>query len=74
MTAPDPTTLGILVTSLGGLTTAIGVLWKTVLSHFRAIEDRLLQCEDDRSRLWETIAQTTKHSVDELKNGKSKDK
>lgn len=69
MTTPDPTTLGILVTSIGGLTTAIGVLWKTVLSHFRSIEERLAQCEDDRSRLWETLARETKHTVDDLKSG-----
>jgi len=40
-----------------------------VLSHFRSIEERLAQCEDDRSRLWETLARETKHTVDDLRNG-----
>ena len=73
MSAPDPTTLGVLLTSVSGLATAIGVLWKTVQSHFKTIETKLNDCESDRERLWEKIASLAGDSVEKLKNDKPDD-
>ena len=69
MTAPDPTTITIIGGMIASLTTAIGVLWRTVLSHIRSIEDRLGQCEDDRHALWKTLAEQAGKDVSELKHG-----
>lgn len=67
MTVPDPTTLTILGGAVTGMTTAIGVLWKTVMSHLHKIEDKLQECEDDRKELWMVIAKQSDKDVEELK-------
>ena len=41
MTTQDPTVIGVLVTTITGMSTAIGVLWKTIMNHVKSIEDRL---------------------------------
>ena len=67
----DPTTLKILGSTIAALSTAIGVQWKTTMSHLRRVEDKLDECEDDRAQLWQTIATQCGKDVSELK-GKNK--
>lgn len=66
MTTPDPTVIGVLVTTITGMSTAIGVLWKTVMNHVKSIEDRLRQCEDDRNELWKALAEQAGEEVSTL--------
>lgn len=66
----DPTTLKILGTTIAGLSTAIGVQWKTTMSHLKRVEDKLDECENDRAQLWQTIATQCGKDVSELKKGK----
>lgn len=66
----DPTTLKILGTTIAGLSTAIGVQWKTTMSHLNRVETKLDECELDRVRLWETIATQCGKDVSELKGDK----
>ena len=70
MTAPDPTTITILGSTIAALSTAIGVQWKTTMSHLSRVENKLDECEDDRNRLWQTIATQCGKDVNELKGGK----
>lgn len=77
MSAPDPTTLGILLSGMAALGSAIGVLFKTFLSQVARIDSRLSDCEADRAQLhedqknlWRTIAQQAGVDVQDLKNGK----
>ena len=41
MSAPDPTTIGMLVSAIGGMGGVIGILWKQVQGHFADIERKL---------------------------------
>lgn len=74
MTTPDPTTIGVLATTITGLTTAIGVLWKTIMSHVTKIETKLEECEEDRKELWQALADQSGQDVSTLqqrtRNGK----
>ncbi len=56
MTTPDPTILTILLSGLAATGSAIGVLFKTLLSHVARIEERLKDCEADREKLHEDQA------------------
>lgn len=67
MTSPDPTTLAMLGTAITGLTSAVGVLWKTVMTHVRGIEEKLSECEKDRTELWMAMAEQTGKDVSELR-------
>lgn len=67
MTTPDPTTLTILGGTIASLSTAIGVMWKTTMSHLEKVEKKLSDCEEDRTHLWSVIAQQCGRDVDELK-------
>lgn len=67
MTSPDPTTLGILATTITGLTAAIGVLWKTVMGHIKQVELKLDECEEDRKELWMVMAKQYGKNIDQLK-------
>ena len=69
MTAPDPTTITILGSTIAALSTAIGVQWKTTMSHMDRLEEKLNECEDDRTQLWQTIATQCGKDVSELKGG-----
>jgi hypothetical protein len=69
MTAPDPTTITIIGGMIATLTTAIGVQWKTTMSHLRRVETKLDECELDRHELWKTIAKQAGKDISELKNG-----
>jgi len=69
MSTPDPTMLTIIGTTITGLSTAIGVLWKTIMSHISKLEEKLTECEDDRKELWMTIANQCGKDVSELKKG-----
>ena len=66
----DPTTLKILGGLIAGLSSAIGIQWKTTMSHLKRVEDKLDECEDDRAQLWQTIATQCGKDVSELKKGK----
>lgn len=66
MATPDPTVIGVLITTITGMSTAIGVLWKTVMAHVKSIEDRLRQCEDDRNELWKALAEQAGEDVNTL--------
>ena len=72
-TTPDPTTLGVLVTALTGMGTAIGVLWRQIQKHLATIEEKLKDCETDRVELWKQLAKQAGTDVKALKkqNGES---
>ena len=67
-TGPDATTLGMLLTAMGAMATAITILWKTVMGHLGNIELKLKDCEDDRADLWKTLAKHYGADVSQLKN------
>ncbi len=74
MTAPDPTTLAILLSGLGATGSAIAVLFKTLLGHVSRIESRLSDCESDRQQLhadqtelWRQLAKQAGQPVDDLR-------
>lgn len=74
MSTPDPTTIGMLLTAITGLGTAIGVLWRQVTKHFLLIEAKLSECERDRDRLhedqtnlWRQLAKQAGQPVDDLR-------
>jgi hypothetical protein len=67
MTTPDPTTIGMLLTAITGLGSAIGVLWRQVTKHFVFIEAKLKDCEDDRLELWKQLAKQSGQNLDELR-------
>lgn len=63
MTTPDPTTLGLLVTAITGMSGAIGVLWRQTMKHLSVTESRLEQaenkaeaCDKDRLEIWKALA------------------
>lgn len=75
MSAPDPTTLTLMLSGLAATGSAIGVLFKTLLSHVARIDARLTDCEADRKKLhedqtnlWKAIAQQANKNVEEIKN------
>lgn len=77
MSTPDPTMLTIIGTTITGLSTAIGVLWKTIMSHISKLEEKLNECEDDRKalhveqkNLWMVIAKHAGKGIEELKGDK----
>jgi hypothetical protein len=72
MTTPDPTTLGILATTITGLSTAIGVLWKATKANLSRVESKLDECEEDRKELWMVIANQCGKEVNELKKRNEK--
>ena len=63
----DPTTIGMLLTAMTSLATAIGVLWRQVTRHFAMIEEKLTDCEDDRMDLWKELAKQAGQPVDHLR-------
>ena len=63
MSVPDPTTLGVLVTEITGMSGAIGVLWRQTMKHLAVTEARLEEaerkadvCNDDRLEIWKALA------------------
>lgn len=67
MTTPDPTTIGMLLTAITGLGSAIGVLWRQVTRHLQVIEGKLSDCESDRLALWRQLAKQAGTDVEDLK-------
>jgi hypothetical protein len=63
----DPTTITILGGVVTGLSTAIGVLWKHISANIARLEALLLDCQDDRERLWGQLAKQCGKDVSELK-------
>lgn len=72
MTTPDPTTVGMLLTAIAGLGSAIGVLWRQVTRHLVTIESKLKDCEDDRLELWKEMAKQAGQNVDDLRKTSTK--
>lgn len=77
MTSPDPTLITILGGMIASLGTAIGVLWKTIMSHISRLESSLKECEldrkqlhDEQTNLWMVIAKQSGKDVNELKGNK----
>jgi len=77
MSAPDPTTIGMLVTAVGGMGGVIGILWRQVQGHFADIEAKLnlaekryLDCEEDRLHIWQKLAEQAGKDIDDLKGEK----
>ena len=68
MTTPDPTTIGMLLTAITGLGSAIGVLWRQVTRHLQVIESKLSDCESDRLALWRQLARQAGTDIEDLKN------
>ena len=66
----DPQFWTAIIGGFGALTTAIGVQWKTTMSHFDTMQKKLDECEDDRKQLWMTVASQCGKDVSELKKGK----
>lgn len=63
MSTPDPTTLGVLVTALTGMSGAITVLWRQTMKHLAVTEARVERaekqaqaCEEDRLEIWKALA------------------
>ncbi len=74
MTTPDPTTIGMLLTAITGLGSAIGVLWRQVTRHLNVIEGKLSDCESDRLALWRQLAKQAGTDIEELKGREDKGK
>lgn len=47
----------VLMSAVGGLTTAVIFLFFWFKTHYDSLAKRLAECEEDRERLWERIAQ-----------------
>ena len=69
MSTPDPTTLGVLVTALTGMSGAITVLWRQTMKHLSVTESRLERaeklaedCQTDRLEIWKALAEQSKQS------------
>ncbi len=43
-------------TLFSALSTVIGIMWKFMVKKLNAVERKLTECEDDREKLWETLA------------------
>lgn len=46
--------LMVAIVSLAGV---VAILWAVVISNYRKLEKRTEQCEEDRLKLWKTIAE-----------------
>jgi hypothetical protein len=64
MEGSDISQIGMLLGAVATLGTVIGVLWKQTLSHFGAVNEsldetkvKLQDCEDDRLRIWQKLAE-----------------
>lgn len=69
MSTPDPTTLGVLVTALTGMSGAITVLWRQTMKHLSVTESRLERaeklaedCQQDRLEIWKALAEQSKQT------------
>jgi len=72
MSTPDPTTLGVLVTALTGMSGAITVLWRQTMKHLSVTEERVeraeeqaKRCEEDRLEIWKALAKQTDKPTNE---------
>jgi len=71
----DITQVGMLLGACATLGTVIGVLWKQMIAHFHSVDEKLdntqkalSECQDDRLKIWQTLAQQAGRSVDELRD------
>lgn len=77
MTTPDPTTVTMLGGACAAMSTVIGVLWKQTQRHLTMIEEklrdtekRLADCEDDRLKIWQRLAEQSGQDINEIKGEK----
>jgi hypothetical protein len=80
MSTPDPTTLGVLVTALTGMSGAITVLWRQTMKHLAVTEARVERaekqaqaCEEDRLEIWKALAKQTNESGTNTNTGNRSD-
>lgn len=74
MATPDPTTITMLGSACAAMGTVIGILWKQTQRHLTMIEEKLLHteerladCEDDRLKIWQRLAEQVGKNIDDLK-------
>ena len=71
MSVPDPTTLGVLVTAITGMSGAITVMWRQTMKHLSVTEARLEEaekkadiCNDDRLEIWKALANIERNKTE----------
>jgi len=62
----DISQVGMLLGACATLGGVIAALWRQMLVHFKHVEEKLKDCEDDRANLWEVVADQSGHPVEEL--------
>jgi hypothetical protein len=74
MAPGDITQVGMLLGAVATLGTVIGVLWKQTQTHFNAVNEtlddtklKLRDCEDDRLRIWQKLAETAGCRVEDIR-------
>jgi len=74
MAPGDITQVGMLLGAVATLGTVIAVLWKQTQSHFATVNEtlddtklKLRDCEDDRLRIWQKLAETAGCRVEDIR-------
>jgi len=77
VTTPDPTTITMLGSACAAMGTVIGVLWKQTQRHLLRIEtklddteQKLVECESDRLKIWQRLAEQSGKKISEIKGDK----
>ena len=76
MATPDPTTITMLGGACATMGTVIGILWKQTQRHLLRIETKLddtekklVECESDRLKIWQRLAEQSGKKISEIKGG-----
>ena len=77
VTTPDPTTITMLGSACAAMGTVIGILWKQTQRHLLRIEtklddteQKLVECESDRLKIWQRLAEQSGKKISEIKGDK----
>lgn len=77
VTTPDPTTITMLGSACAAMGTVIGILWKQTQRHLLRIEtklddteQKLVECESDRLKIWQRLAEHSGKKISEIKGDK----
>ena len=77
VTTPDPTTITMLGSACAAMGTVIGILWKQTQRHLLRIENKLddteqklVECESDRLKIWQRLAEQSGKKISEIKGEK----